>query len=121
MPRWYIPDAYIPPLSTGGEVSHESVCVVNPSAADALITITAYFADRDPQRSSPIAIPARRDHHLRTSDPRQVGGLRIEPGVPYGMEICSEADLHFQYSRLDTSQAAYALMSTLPRPVEDGS
>lgn len=114
--RWYIPDAFIPLVSTAPEVSHESICVLNPTDTDAELTITVYFADRDPESSAPITLPARRDAHLRTSIPEQVGGLRIEPGVPYGIEVASSADLQVQYSRLDTTQAAYSLMTAMPSP-----
>ena len=111
--RWFVPDAYIPPSSTGSEVSHESICVLNTAAVASTFTITAYFADREPEQSRPITIAARRDLHLRTDMPDRIGGLAIERGVPYGLEIESEADLQVQYSRLDTSQAAYALMTAM--------
>ena len=111
--RWFVPDAYIPPSSTGPEVSHESICVLNRAIVAATFTITAYFADREPEQSRPIAIAARRDLHLRTDMPDRIGGLTIERGVPYGLEIESSADLQVQYSRLDTSQAAYALMTAM--------
>ena len=111
--RWFVADAYIPPSSTGSEVSHESICVLNRAAVSSTFTITAYFADREPEQSRPITIAARRDLHLRTDMPDRIGGLTIERGVPYGLEIESKADLQIQYSRLDTSQAAYALMTAM--------
>ena len=111
--RWFVADAYIPPSSTGSAVSHESICVLNRAAVASTFTITAYFADREPEQSRPITIAARRDLHLRTDMPDRIGGLTIERGVPYGLEIESEADLQVQYSRLDTSQAAYALMTAM--------
>jgi hypothetical protein len=111
--RWFVPDAYIPPSSTGSEVSHESICVLNRAAVASTFTVTAYFADREPEQSRPIAIAARRDLHIRTDMPDRIGGLTIERGVPYGLEIESAADLQVQYSRLDTSQAAYALMTAM--------
>jgi len=111
--RWFVADAYIPPSSTGSEVSHESICVLNRAAVSSIFTITAFFADREPEQSQPITIPARRDLHLRTDMPDRIGGLTIERGVPYGLEIESKADLQIQYSRLDTSQAAYALMTAM--------
>ena len=109
---WYVPDAYIPPKSTGGEVSHESICVLNPSATAATLVVTAYFADRDPAVSAPITIPGHRALHLRTDLPEAIGGLRLERGVPYGLQIESRSVLQLQYSRLDTTQAAYTLMTT---------
>jgi hypothetical protein len=111
--RWFVPDAFIPPSSTAPEVSHESICVLNREAEAATFIITAYFADRDPEQSLPITVPGRRALHLRTDVPDAVGTLRIERGVPYGLEIESDADLHIQYSRLDTTQPAYSLMTAL--------
>jgi hypothetical protein len=111
--RWYVPDAYIPPSSTGSEQSHESICVLNTGTTASTLTITAYFADREPEQSRPITIAARRDLHLRTDMPDRIGGLTIERGVPYGLEIESNADLQVQYSRLDTCQAAYSLMTAM--------
>ncbi len=111
--RWCVPDAYIPPTSTAPEISHESICVLNRRAEAATILITAYFADRQPEQSLPIAIPGRRALHLRTDLPDAIGGLRIERGVPYALEIESDADLQIQYSRLDTTQPAYSLMTAL--------
>jgi hypothetical protein len=111
--RWFVPDAYIPPTSTAPELSHESICVLNRHAEAATILITAYFADRQPEQSLPITIPGRRALHLRTDMPDAIGGLRIERGVPYALEIESDTDLQIQYSRLDTTQPAYSLMTAL--------
>jgi hypothetical protein len=111
--RWYVPDAYIPPASTAPEVSHESICVLNDSEEPAVFTVIAYFADRGPQRSSELSIEGNRAVHLRTDHPSAVGGLQLERGVPYGLVIESAAPLHVQYSRLDTTQAAYTLMTAL--------
>ena len=116
MTRWYVPDAYIPPSSTAPEISHESICVLNDTDDDADFRIIAYFADRDPQRSRPIVLARQRAVHLRTDLPDRVGGLKLERGVPYAMVIESDADLKVQYSRLDTTQPAYTLMTALLAP-----
>lgn len=112
--RWYVPDAYIPPASTAPEVSHESICVLNDADTEVEFNVTAYFADRDPQRSQPITLAGRRAVHLRTDNPSHVGGLSLERGIPYGIAVESAADLQIQYSRLDTTQAAYTLMTAMP-------
>ena len=110
---WFVPDAFIPPRSTAPEMSHESICVLHRGAEEATLTLTAYFADREPEQSRPITVPGRRGLHLRTDAPDVIGGLRIERGVPYALEIASDADLQIQYSRLDTTQPAYSLMTAL--------
>jgi hypothetical protein len=111
--RWYVPDAYIPPVSTAPGTSHESICVLNDNEASAAFTVVAYFADRGPQRSKEILIEGNRAVHLRTDLPSAVGGLQLQRGVPYGLVVESAAQLHMQYSRLDTTQAAYTLMTAL--------
>jgi hypothetical protein len=114
--HWFVPDAYIPPSSTAPEVSHESICLLNPADEAAEFRVTAYFADREPERSAPITLAGRRAVHLRTDQPDRIGGLRLERGVPYGLEIESDADLKIQYSRLDTTQPAYSLMTATLNP-----
>ncbi len=111
--RWFVPDAYIPPRSTPPQISHESICVLNESDQDASLQITAYFADREPERSDAMVLGARRAVHLRTDDPEAVGGLVLERGVPYVIAIESASPLQIQYSRLDTTQAAYSLTTAV--------
>ncbi len=111
---WYIPDAFIPEVSTPPETSHESICVLNDAAEDAEIRITAFFADQEPTHSDPIVVPQNRDLHLRTDRPEMLGGLDIPRGVPYGIRVESNVPVQLQYSRLDTTQAAYSLMTALP-------
>ncbi|WP_283134639.1 sensory rhodopsin transducer [Rhizohabitans arisaemae] len=116
--RWSVPDAMIPAESTGGLTSHESVCVLNPGDADASLVFTAYYADAEPEVSDPVRLPARRSAHLRTDDPGAIGGLTIPTGVPYALVVEADRPIDVQYSRLDTTQAAYALMTVIP-PAEE--
>lgn len=113
--RWYLPDCYLPELSTV-HASHESLCVLNDADAEAVLVIEAYFADREATVSGPIRIGPRSCHHLRSADPAQFGGLQIPVGVPYGIVVRSEDEIHLQYSRLDTTAPAYALMTAIPVP-----
>lgn len=111
---WFIPDAYIPPQSTDA-TSHESLCVLNPSNEEALIRIEALFEGAAPCESGAVTIPARSCVHLRTDDPDRIGGLVIPRGVAYGLIVRSDPTLYIQYSRLDTTQAAYTLMTVNPQ------
>lgn len=110
---WIIADAYIPPRSTS-ETSHESLCVLNPTDADATIRIDALYESEPPVSSQPFSIAARSCMHLRTDDPTRIGGLIIPRGVPYGMIVRTDRGVVVQYSRLDTTQSAYTLMSVFP-------
>lgn len=114
--NWYIPDGYIPPESTGKLESHESVCVLNTGDTSANLLFTIYFEDRAPLERIEVAIPGRRTVHVRTSS-LQVGGESIPKGVPYAIEVESDVPIIVQYSRLDTTQPANALMTTLGYPI----
>jgi hypothetical protein len=112
--RWVIPDAMTPARSTAPEVSHESLCVLNDAPTDAELVVEVFFEDREPRASGVISIPAERSLHLRLDEPARIGGLEIPRGVPYGIVVSASAPLALQYSRLDTTQAAYSLMSIVP-------
>ena len=103
-----------PATSTGTEISHESLCVLNDGDTPASMTLTAHYEHAEPESSTVIVVPAGRSLHLRLDDPTRIGGLRIPAGVPYGLVVRADVALSVQYSRLDTTQAAYALMSVIP-------
>ena len=49
--RWAIPEGYIPGWSHGPEpqmFSHEAVCLLNTSDANAHVTIMIYYSDCEP-------------------------------------------------------------------------
>jgi hypothetical protein len=113
---WTLPDGYIPPTSTGELESHESVCVLNAGSEQASIRITVYFEDRDPLVCEAVDVAGRRTKHIRTSSLQQAGE-HIPKGVPYAMAVESDVPVIIQYSRLDATQSANALMTTLGYPI----
>ncbi|TBL75325.1 sensory rhodopsin transducer [Paenibacillus thalictri] len=114
---WFIPDGYIPPESSGSLESHESICVLNTSDEDAQLAITVFFEDRAPIERIPAIVPGRRTQHLRTAL-LQRDGEAIPKGVPYAMEVESSIPVIVQYSRLDSTQPANALMSVMAYPLQ---
>ncbi len=40
---WLIPDGFLPEKSSGDQVSHEAICVLNTGSEDAHLDITFYF------------------------------------------------------------------------------
>ena len=114
--QWFIPDAYIPEKSTGELTSHESVCVLNRSSEDAQLSFTIFFEDREPLENIFVIVPARRTYHIRTSSLAK-DGESIPVGVPYAIEVRSDIPVIVQYSRLDATQAANALMSVVGYPI----
>jgi len=118
---WFIPDGYYPVNSNGLFPSHESICVLNPGKKDANIEITLYFEDRDKMEGFKASCKAERTHHIRMDKISSVSGEKVPKGVPYAMMVKSDVDIIVQYSRMDTSQAEMALMSTMAYPIKYGA
>jgi hypothetical protein len=109
---WFIPDGFIPTVSTGELESHESICVLNCTDKDASLQITVYFEDREPIENVEAVVHAKRTKHIRTSQ-IQKNGVSIPKGVPYAVTVASDIPITVQYSRLDSTQAANSLMTTM--------
>ncbi len=115
--RWLIPDGYLPPISSGDLISHEAVCVLNTGQEDAMIAITVYFENRDPIEFKDMICKAKRTNHIRM-DLLQDGKFGTIPkGVPYALELVSSVPVFIQFSRLDSTQPALALFTTMAFPV----
>ena len=114
---WAIAEGYIPARSNGPEpemLSHEAVCILNASEADARLTLTLYFADRDPVGPYHLVVGARRTLHQRfndLSDPEPV-----PRGLTYACVIELEVPVVVQHTRLDFRQAENAVMTTIAYP-----
>ena len=114
---WAIAEGYIPPDSTGPEpqmLSHETACMLNPGGTDANVTITVYFADRDPVGPYRVVVPARRTRHQRFNDlddPQP-----IPRDTDYASVIESDVPIVVQHTRLDSRQPANALLTTVAFP-----
>lgn len=115
--RWVIAEGYIPPGSTGPAprmTSHETACILNAGDSDAEVTLTLYFADREPAGPYRVTVPARRTLHQRfnaLTDPEPV-----PEDTDYACVIDSPVPIVVQHTRLDSRQAALALMTTLAFP-----
>src|SRR5690349_18679993 len=115
--RWAIAEGYIPGESHGGGrafESHETACLLNAGERDAHVRITLYFRDREPVGPYRVTVPARRTLHLRFND------LRDPAPVPrdtdYASVIESDVPIVVQHTRLDSRQAALALLTTMAYP-----
>jgi hypothetical protein len=114
---WVIPEGYIPGRSTGSGPafeSHETACLLNAGEVDAHVEITLYFRDREPVGPYRALVGARRTLHLRFND------LEDPAPVPrdtdYASVIRSDVPIVVQHTRLDSRQAALALLSTIAFP-----
>ncbi len=114
---WFIPDGYYPTTSSGLFPSHEAICVLNPGQTDAIINITLYFEDSPKRPGFQALCPAERTQHIRMDRLRDANGGSVPVGVPYAMMVESNTAIVVQYSRMDTTQAEMALMTTMAYPV----
>ena len=112
--RWAIAEGYIPDWSHGPEpqfVSHETVCILNATDEDAQVSITVYYADREPAGPYRVEVPARRTRHVRFND------LEVPEPIPrdrdFASVIASDVPVVVQHTRLDSRQAENALLSTI--------
>ena len=112
--RWAIAEGYIPAWSHGPEpefLSHETACILNANDADAHVTITVYFSDREPAGPYRLTVPARRTKHLRFNDLEDPEP--IPRGTDYASVIESDVPIIVQHTRLDSRQAENALLTTI--------
>ncbi len=117
--RWVIAEGYIPGDSTPDDdprfESHETACILNAGDRDADVTITVYFSDREPVGPYRLTVPARRTLHQRFNE------LRDPEPVPrdtdYASVIESTVPVVVQHTRLDSRQAALALITTMAHPL----
>jgi hypothetical protein len=114
---WVVADGYIPPGSSGDDpalASHESICMLNSGDEAAQVEVLVYFADREPAGPFRLTAPARRAFH------QQINALRDPEPIPSGVDYCvvvtSDRPIVVQHTRLDSRQAANALMTTIAYP-----
>ncbi|MGO8815014.1 MAG: sensory rhodopsin transducer [Terriglobia bacterium] len=114
---WLIADSYLPDQSTGGMQSHESVCVLNLNRRAAKLKITVYFEDREPLRGFVAECPGERTMHVRMEKIKNRSGEMIPTAKPMALMVESNVDVVVQHTRLDTTQPALALMTTMGFPL----
>ena len=113
--RWAIAEGYIPRWGHGPAPeleSHETACMLNASDQEAHVTITVFFADRDPAGPYRVTVGPRRTLHLRFNqldDPEP-----IPKGTDFASVLESDVPIVLQHTRLDSRQEANALMTTAP-------
>ena len=111
---WAIAEGWIPSWSHGPEpemLSHETACILNANDAEAHVEIMIYFADREPVGPYKITVPPRRTLHQRFNDLKNPEP--IPKATNYASTIMSDVPIVVQHTRLDSRQAANALISTI--------
>ncbi|MBS1191717.1 MAG: hypothetical protein H6R10_3509 [Rhodocyclaceae bacterium] len=111
---WAIAEGYIPPSSpedTYELKSHEAACILNASKFEAHIQITIFYADREPVGPYRVTVPPKRTCHLRFNDLDDPE--KIPVNTPYSSVFESDVPVVVQHTRLDSRQAALALITTI--------
>lgn len=111
--KWHIPDCCWHSRSTGVFPSHEAVCILNTNKDVAVLRLTLYFEDRDALGGFNVQIPPERTLHIRLDKLINEAGVPVPQDTPYAIVIDCEQNITVQYTRVDTSQPAMALMTTI--------
>ena len=111
---WAIPDGYIPGESNGPSpqlTSHEAACILNTGTREAHILLTIYFEDRAPAGPFHLTVGRQRTLHVRFNNLSNPETIPCD--TPYSSVFVSDAPVIIQHTRLDSRQAANALLSTI--------
>jgi hypothetical protein len=112
--RWAIAEGYIPSESAFSDpalISHETACILNATDRDAHVTITVFFANRDPVGPYRITVAARRTLHLRFNDLEDPAPIPRD--TDYASVFESDQPIVVQHTRMDSRQAEISLLSTM--------
>lgn len=112
--RWAIAEGYIPSQSSFSDralISHETACILNVGDEEARVSITVFFADREPVGPYLITVKPRRTLHLRFND------LKDPAPIPHDTDYASVFDSNVpivvQHTRMDSRHAEVSLLSTI--------
>ena len=110
--RWAIAEGYIPSQSVSSEralVSHETACILNAGDKDAHVTLTVFYANREPIVYR-VTVPARRTLHLRFNDLHDPQPIPMD--TDFSSVFKSDVPIVVQHTRLDSRRAEISLLST---------
>ena len=110
---WTVGDGFMSSTQCGDYVSHEALCVLNVSGETAHITISVYFEDRPPLKGFCQICENDRTNHIRIDKIENDKGEKVPHDVPYAMLLESDQPIVVQHSRMDVSQPAMTLMTTI--------
>jgi hypothetical protein len=110
--RWAIAEGYIPSQSSFTDralISHETACILNAGDKDARVSITIFFANREPITYR-VTVAARRTLHLRFNDLKDPEAVPLD--TDYSSVFESDVPIVVQHTRLDSRHAEVSLLST---------
>lgn len=110
----FIPDGFFHSVIGGGIFpSHESVCVLNTSKKQVHIKLTLYFEDVEKLDGFEVTVDGERTLHIRMDKLVNKDGIAVPKDKPYAILLASNRKIYVQYSRVDTSQNNYSMMTTM--------
>jgi len=111
--HWAIAEGYIPSESSFTDrtlISHETACILNTGDKEAHVTITVFFADREPVGPFRVTVAPRRTLHLRFNDLKEPSAIPRD--TDYSSVLESDMPVIVQHTRLDSRHAEVSLMTT---------
>jgi hypothetical protein len=111
--HWAIAEGWIPSQSSFSDhalISHETACILNTGDKEAHVTITVFFADREPVGPFRVTVAPRRTLHLRFNDLKDPASIPRD--TDYSSVFESDVPVIVQHTRLDSRHAEISLMTT---------
>ena len=107
---WFFPDGDIPEPGEGQLKGHESLVILNPNDADAVISLTVYFTGQEPVIFSAGVVESQRVKCIRTNEP--IDGFQI-PFGQYALKVEATVGVVAQIGRMDVSQPNLAYYTVM--------
>lgn len=111
---WAVPGGCIPLESTGPEpafVSQDRLCLLNAGGEETGISLTVFYADREPVGPYRLALKARQVRHIRVNDLIEPEALPL--ATEYALLIESDHPVVVQFTRMDTGSEHAALLGSM--------
>ena len=114
---WALAGGRIPLRSDGPEprlTSRDQLALLNTGARGATVSITLYYADRDPVGPYHVEVGARRVRKVRFND--LIDPLPVPLDTPFGAILRADRPVVAQLTRLDSDPEGGALIATAAFP-----
>ena len=116
---WAITGGHVPAISTGPEpqnTSRDVVCILNPNDTTASISITIYYASREPSLPYEVIVAARRMRNIRFNDLIDPEAIPLE--TDFACIAVSDVPVIVGFSKVDTSSGIVLSYTTAALPLQ---